>query len=130
MSVNGREEIERLERAFWDSMISGRPEIATNMLTEPALMVGSHGTSKFDHEGYAKMASEGSWKLLSYEMTDFDVLFPRDDVAVASYRVSQDVAMGGKVDKTTMFDSSTWTRIDSEWRCVSHTESPAQAAAP
>ena len=117
-------EIERLEKAFWKSILDGAPEVATGMLTEPALMVSGHGTNKFDHVGYTRMANDDRFKLVDYKISDMDVIFPRDDVAVASYRVNQKMEMEGKPTQMDVYDTSTWVKVDDQWRCVMHTESP------
>lgn len=124
-----KQEIERLEHAFWKSMIDGEPEVATGMLTEPALMVSSHGVNKFDHAGYTKMAKDDRFRLVDYRIADLDVVFPRDDVAVASYRVDQKMEMQGRPVQEKVFDTSTWVKVDGAWRCVMHTESPVAAKA-
>ena len=49
-----------LETKFWQSMVDQDTDTALEMLTEPALMVSSHGAMKFDHAGYRKMAEQGS----------------------------------------------------------------------
>ena len=118
-------EIERLEKAFWQSMVDGKPTVATRMLTEPALMVSSHGVTRFDHASYTKMAKDDRYKLVDYRMSDVDVLFPKDDVAVASYRVNQTMEMEGRSITNDVFDTSTWVKVDDEWLCVAHTESEA-----
>lgn len=119
-------EIEKLERAFWDSMIAGKPEIATGMLTEPAVMVSGHGANKFDHAAYTRMARDDRYKLVDYSISDMDVIFPRDDVAVATYQVDQRMEMQGKPVQMNGYDTSTWVKVDGEWRCVMHTESPVE----
>jgi hypothetical protein len=43
MGTQRRQDIEALERAFWQSMVDGKAAVATRMLTEPALMVSGHG---------------------------------------------------------------------------------------
>lgn len=58
-------------------------------------MVSGHGANTFDHAGYTKMATDDRFKLLRYDISRFAVLFPRDDVAVATYRVRHDVEMDG-----------------------------------
>jgi hypothetical protein len=120
-------EIEGLERAFWNSMVAGRPEVATRMLTEPAVMVSEHGATKFDHAAYTRMANDDRYRLVDYAISEMDVIFPRDDVAVATYHVDQNMEMQGKPVRMTMYDSSTWVKVDGSWRCVMHTESPAAA---
>jgi hypothetical protein len=122
-----KSQIEKLEKAFWQSMVDGEPQVATRMLTEPALMVSGHGANKFDHAGYTKMANDDRYKLVDYDISGMDVVFPRDDVAVATYRVLQKMEMEGKPLEMDVFDSSTWVKVDGEWRCVLHTESPATA---
>lgn len=128
MSTSDRkDEIEGLERAFWNSMVAGRPEVATRMLTEPAVMVSEHGATKFDHATYTRMANDDRYRLVDYAISEMDVIFPRDDVAVATYHVDQNMEMQGKPVRMTMYDSSTWVKVDGNWRCVMHTESPAAA---
>ena len=116
-------EIEELEQAFWKSMVDNDPKAATEMLHEPALMVSSHGTNKFDHAGYTKMAKDDRFKLLDYKITKMDVLCPSDVVAVATYQVHQAMEMEGRKIEMDAIDSSTWVKIGDKWRCVIHTES-------
>jgi hypothetical protein len=118
-----QQEIERLEKAFWQSMVEGRAKVATGMLTEPALMVSGHGTMAFDHASYERMAADDRQRLTGYRFGKFDVLFPTDDVAVASYQVTQEMERDGEAMTQQAFDSSTWVRIDDAWKCVAHTES-------
>jgi ketosteroid isomerase-like protein len=126
MAMSKRQgEIERLEKAFWQSMVDGEPEVATGMLTEPALMVSSHGANKFDHAAYTKMARDDRYRLVDYAISGMDVIFPKDDVAIASYRVRQTMEMEGKPVQMDVFDTSTWVKVDDGWRCVLHTESEA-----
>ena len=123
-----KQEIEKLETAFWQSMVDGKAEVATRMLTEPALMVSGHGLLKFDHATYEKMASDDAYQLTEFEFCDFDVMFPARDVAVASYRVRQRMQAQGESKTEDMFDSSTWVKLGDAWKCVAHTESPAARA--
>ena len=120
-----RHEIETLERAFWDALVAGEPEVATEMLTEPAVVVSGHGVTRFDHATYTRMASDDNHKLVDYTLSDMDVIFPRDDVAVATYHAEQSVEMDGKPLQMSVYDTSTWVKVDGKWRCVMHTESPA-----
>jgi hypothetical protein len=123
VSKQQRSEIERLEKAFWQSMVDGKPQVATEMLSEPALMVSGHGAMKFDHAGYTKMANDDRHRLVDYRFSDMDVIFPKDDVAIATYRVNQKVEMQGKPVEKDVYDTSTWVKVGNQWRCVAHTES-------
>ena len=122
-------EIERLERAFWESLVDRDANAATAMLAPQALMVSSHGTMRFDPPQYAKMLADPKHGLLEYTLSDMDVLFPSDDVAIATYRARQKMEMDGRVMDQNVVDSSTWVRADGSWKCVAHTESEAQSKA-
>ena len=116
-----------METRFWQSMVDQDSDTAVSMLAEPALMVSSHGTLKFDHAGYRRMAEQGPLVLTSFELRDIEVVFPTDTTAILTYRVKQGVAARGNGKSTTqeMADSSTWVQSDDDdWRCVMHTETP------
>jgi hypothetical protein len=115
-----------LEKRFWQSMVDEDTDTALSLLAEPALMVSSHGAMQFDHAGYRRMAEQGSMVIKSFKLSDVNVVFPQDDMAVLTYRVSQAVALRDKPTETRqeMADSSVWTRKEGQWQCVMHTETP------
>jgi hypothetical protein len=121
-----------LETKFWQSMVDQDADTAINLLSEPALMVSSHGAMKFDHDGYRQMAEQGSMVVTDFELSDMEVLMPSDSTAILTYRVRQTVAPRDAASRpdqhaTTqdMLDSSTWIRDGQGWHCVMHTETPA-----
>ena len=59
-----------LETKFWQSIVDNDANVAIDLLTEPAMMVSSHGAMKFDHAGYRKMAEQGSMVVRSFELND------------------------------------------------------------
>jgi ketosteroid isomerase-like protein len=120
-------EIERLERAFWQSLVDRDADAATGLLAPQALMVSSHGTMRFDPAQYAKMLQDPKHGLLEYTLSDMDVLFPTDDIAIATYRARQSMQMDGKRLDQDVVDSSTWVKLGGGWKCVAHTESTAQS---
>lgn len=129
MSTSPRQQqIETLEHAFWQSMVDGDHAAATAMLTEPAVVVGNRGVNTFDHAAYAAMARNGDVQIIAFTLSRMAVVFPRDDVAVATYHVSQDLRMQGEPMHLDCHDSSTWVLLDGGWKCVVHTESIATPA--
>jgi hypothetical protein len=113
-----------LEQRFWQTMVTGETDVALDMLAEPAGMVSSHGAMQFDHAGYRKMAENDDYKLVSYELSDFDVLRPSGDVAIVTYQVVQTTKIKDHNESARMCDSSTWVRRDGKWICALHTETP------
>ncbi len=124
-----------LETRFWQSMVDQDTDTALTMLSEPSLMVSSHGAMKFDHAAYRKMAEQGSMVVKSFELKDVEVVFANDSTAIVTYSVRQSVAPrdGGKMGsgqstEQEMNDSSTWIRKGRDWQCVMHTETAVEAA--
>jgi ketosteroid isomerase-like protein len=120
--------IEELENRFWQSLVDDDAGAATELLTEPALMVSTHGAMKFDHAGYRRMAEKGPRVLTGYELSDMQVVFPNETTAIATYHVRQTVAPRGEKDRgdvQEMNDTSTWIKEDGSWKCAMHTETPA-----
>lgn len=121
-----------LETRFWQAMVDENHDIATSLLTEPALMLSPHGAFQFDHATYRKMAGQGPRVVTSFELQDVKVAFPNENTAVLTYRVRQSVAPRadrGAAEREEMHDSSTWVRSGSGWKCVIHTETPVATEA-
>jgi uncharacterized protein (TIGR02246 family) len=123
--ANARQDIEQLEQAFWKSLVARDADAATALLAPQALMVSSHGTMRFDPAQYAAMLKNPKHGLLEYTLSDMDVLFPTDDVAIATYRAHQAMQMDGRRMEQDVVDSSTWVKVGGAWKCVAHTESEA-----
>ncbi len=121
-----------LETKFWQSMVDQDTDAALEMLSEPALMVSAHGSMKFDHEGYRRMAEHGSMVLTSFELSDVDVVFPNENTAIVTYHVKQALAARGNGENAVqeMNDSSTWIQAGERWKCVMHTETQAEPGGP
>jgi hypothetical protein len=118
-----------LENKFWQSMVNQDTDAALQLLSEPALMVSPYGSMRFDHAGYRKMAEQGSMVVTAFELNDVDVLFPNETTAILTYRVKQATTPRGKSESKVeeMNDTSTWIRMGAGWKCVMHTEAPAES---
>src|SRR5258706_8376456 len=116
-----------LEHRFWQSLVNQDTDAALTMLSEPALMVSSHGSMKFDHAAFRRMAEQRAMVLTSFELSDVDFTFPNDTTAILTYHVKQAVAPRGRGTSTVqeMNDTSTWIQVGKRWQCVMHTETPA-----
>lgn len=120
---DARHEIQALEQAFWKSLVARDTQAATRLLAPQALMVSSHGALRFDPAQYAKMLQDPKHGLLDYTLSDMEVLFPTQDVAIVTYRAHQTMQMDGDELTQDVVDSSTWVRLEGGWKCVAHTES-------
>lgn len=116
-----------LENRFWKSLVDQDTDAALELLSEPSVMVSSHGAMKFDHASYRQMAEKGSMVLKEFELRDMEVVFPNDTTALLTYHVTQTMAPRGKSagPPQEMNDTSTWVKAGEEWKCVMHTETAA-----
>jgi len=124
------ETLVRLEQKFWQALVDQDTETATELLSEPALMVGTHGAMKFDRDGFRKMARQGSMIVTGFELRDVDVVFPNTNTAILTYKVKQSVRPRSDtvVQIEEMNDTSTWVQNGERWQCVMHTETPVQSS--
>lgn len=126
--ADSKQSLVDLETKFWQSMVDQDADGAVALLYEPALMVSAHGSMKFDHAAYRKMADQGPMIVTGFDFDDMQVVFPNETTAVLTYHVKQQVAPRDKQGEgmsQEMNDSSTWIKAGDSWKCVLHTESPA-----
>ena len=105
-------ELITLENKFWQSMVDEDADTAMSMLTEPSLMISSHGPMQFDHDKFRQMLEHGSMVLKSFELHDMKfVIFPSEDSALITYKAKQSISTRGKPEQTNqeIVDSSVWT---------------------
>jgi ketosteroid isomerase-like protein len=116
-----------LERKFWQSIVDDDADTAINLLSEPALMVSTHGAMKFDHAQYRQMAEKGQYKLESFDLSEMQAIFPNETTAVLLYKVKETLKPRERGDAMTleMNDTSTWVKVGSSWKCAVHTETPS-----
>jgi len=119
-----KRQIERREKAFWDTMISKDADAASAMLADETIVIGPQGAAKVARSDFPRMVKDGKWTLEEYTMRDVQVLFPAEDVAIIGYKVSQKGTMDGKAYDFEAADSSTWMRSGGKWLCALHTETP------
>lgn len=119
---DNKQQIIDLETRFWQSMKDKDVSSAQAMIAEESLVTGPMGTMRVTPEKYAQLTREGDWTLNEFKMSDVDVVFPSDDVAVIAYKVHQTGVLKGKTMDMNCADSTTWVRDGSDWKVVLHTE--------
>ena len=102
-----KQQIIDLEKKFWKAMLENDAETGASMVGDPSLLAGSMGSVKLDPDKYRDMAKKGGWKLLEYDLSDFDVVFPNQETAVVTYTVQQKGKHEGETLEQRNVDSST-----------------------
>jgi hypothetical protein len=124
MHMETRDELVELEHRFWQALLDGDTDTALSLMNEPMLRVTALGVTKVGRTEYRDLAESGQMVLKEYHLSDVDVVFPADDVAVLAYAVRQTIAPRGRLTLLTqnMADTSMWVRKNGRWRCAMHTE--------
>lgn len=117
------QEIIDVETQFWNAIRDGDAAAASSMVDEKCLVTGAQGESAIDPAMFARMMESPSWKLHDFGFTNPNVIFPSDDVAIISYKVTERLTVDGKPLTLEAADASTWIRRNDRWLCALHTES-------
>lgn len=112
-----------LENRFWTAIRDEDVDTATSLMAKTSILAGSQGVMAVTKQDYARMAGDSSWKLHDFKLDKVDVRFSGEDTAVIGYVVTEDMTVDGRKQKIVAADTSTWVRQNSEWLCISHTES-------
>lgn len=122
-----KNEILELEKKFFQTMVDKDGDTATAMCGKDVLVSGSQRAVPVKGADMGKMMAEGKWDLRSFEISDFNVVFPTDELAVSGYKADMDMVMDGKPMKMSTFDSSTWMKDGDSWICIQHSETPMES---
>ncbi|MGE6785664.1 nuclear transport factor 2 family protein [Ensifer adhaerens] len=119
------QEIIALEQEFWRTILTQDTEASLAMLPERSIVVGAQGAAVLTRDDYRRMSeqAEASWKLNSFRLDDVSVIFPKDDVAVIAYTVTEEMEVEGKPLTIKAADATTWVREEGRWLASLHTES-------
>jgi hypothetical protein len=125
MAQADEQKIIDLERRFWRTMMDKDTEASVSMLPDKSIVTGAQGTAVLTRDDYRRMAKQGEklWQLKSFRLDDVSVIFPRQDVAVIAYKVTEEMEVEGKPLTLKAADATTWIRQDGEWLAALHTES-------
>ena len=126
--MSARDDILNLEKKFFQSMIDKDGKTASSLCGKDVIVSGSQRAAMVKGADMGKMMKDGKWDLRSFEIRDFEAVFPTDDLAVVGYKSEMDMVMDGKPMKMSTFDSSTWMKDGKRWVCVQHSETPMQHA--
>lgn len=119
------QELLALERQYWDAIKERDARIAGRLTAERSVIVGASGVSEVDPRSMSKLIESATYRIKDYRIDPQTTRVTRlcDDAVAISYGVHEEVDVDGKPVKLDAFDSSVWTKTDTGWACVLHTES-------
>lgn len=117
-----KDEIIKLEKAYWNAMKKKDGAKAAKLSGAASLVTGAQGVMRIAKAKMGKMTEQGKWTLQSYKFDKVEVSTPTPDVGIIVYEVTQNVTMNGKKQTMCAADSSTWIRGENGWECHAHSE--------
>lgn len=112
------------EKKLWEAWKNKDTKTFKANLSADSVLVGDSGVaSKAD---VLKMMADGGCEVRSYSLSDFKVTFPAGNVAIVSYKGTQDTTCGGQPEPAAVWASSAYVRRGDKWFAVSHQETPAK----
>lgn len=123
MEKSVTDELMDLEKQYWDAIKNRDAKTAAALSDDPCVVSGAHGYGAFSPRQIGSMMNDGRYELRNYRIDgNPEVQLIKDDVAIISYKVHEDLIVEGKPVAVDATDSSTWVKRDGEWRCALHTE--------
>jgi len=121
MTAN-KQQIIDLEKRFWQAMKDDDIPTAQSLLADDSLVTGPTGAMRISPKKFAQLSRESRFKIDKFRMSDVEVVFPSDDVAVIAYKIHETGSVKGKPMDLDAVDSTTWVRDGKDWKCALHTE--------
>src|SRR5689334_21003758 len=118
-----QQELEQLERQYWDAIKRKDLPTLLRMTDNPCVVAGAQGAATVDHRMYEQMLNGGGWTVRDFTLSDVVVHMPADDVAIVAYRVREELDVKGEPVTLDAADASTWVKRNGQWVCSLHTES-------
>ena len=116
-------QLQDLENQYWQAIKDRDVQAAMRLTDDPCIVTGSQGVARITHQAFAGMLQAGGWTLHEFTLSDMQVRLLSEDVAILAYRVKESLTVEGKAITLDASDSSTWVKLDGEWKCAAHTES-------
>ena len=90
------QELVRLEKQYWQALKDKDAETALRLNDDPSTIVGAQGIMVLDREMFTGMMNDESWALRDFAVSDVQVRMLGDDVAIVTYKVTEDLTVEGK----------------------------------
>lgn len=112
------------EKKLWEAWKDKDVKPFKANLSADSVLVGDSGVaSKAD---ILKTMTDAGCEVRSFSLSDFKVTFPASNVAIISYKGTQDMTCGGQPGPAAVWASSTYVRRGDKWFAASHQETPAK----
>jgi hypothetical protein len=122
---NNKEAIISKEKAAWQAFKDKKSDDFKKLLSADLVAVYSNGILTLQKELEAMAKTE----MQSFDLSDFNVVFPDPGTAIISYKAKVQSTSEGKDTSGTYNNGSVWRMIKGQWRAIFHTDMKEEPAA-
>lgn len=119
-----KEDIIALEEQYFQSMVDQDKGTATKLTASDAIVAGPHGVMAVKGAKMGELMDGGDTALKSFALSNVDVIFPAENVAIIGYSVRMQFEHKGEPVQRDFADTSTWINDGDSWTCAQHSETP------
>ena len=112
------------EKKFWEAWKNKDVKVFRSNLSADTVMISEMGVG--DKAAVLKEMGNSDCDVKSYEFSDLKVTFFNSDVALITYKATQDATCGGQQVPAAVWASSIYVRRGGKWFGASHQETPAK----
>src|SRR5436189_4366882 len=111
-----------LEKSAWEAYKNKQADAFKKLLSKDFCGVYAEGIKTVD----AEVADMAKTDLREYSFADMKVVFPSADIAVITYKVTQQATSAGQDVSGAYNSAGVWMKRGGKWLGVFHTETKAQ----
>ena len=112
------------EKKLWEAWKNKDVKVFRANLAADGLQVGETGVG--DKAAILKSMAGSDCEVRSYSLSDIKVVFLAGNVALITYKGTQDATCGGQAIPAAVWASSTYILRGGRWLAASHQETPAK----
>jgi hypothetical protein len=125
MASPNKDAIEAKEKAAWQSFKNKKSDDFKKLLSPDLVAVYSPGISNLQKELDAMSKTD----MKSYDLSDFNVVFPDPGTAIITYKAKIEATSEGKDMSGTYNAASVWRMTKGQWQAIFHTDMKEEPAA-
>ena len=112
------------EKKLWEAWKNKDVKPFKANLSSDSVLVSDSGVS--DKASVVQAMAGMDCEVRSYSLSDIKVTFPASNVAIITYKGTQDATCAGQAAPAAIWASSTYVRRGNAWLAASHQETPAK----
>jgi hypothetical protein len=116
---NDKETIISREKAAWQAFKDKKADDFKKLLSTDLVSVYADGIHNLQQE----VDSISKTDMKSFDLSDFNVVFPNKKTAIITYKAKIEATVGGKDVSGTYNVGSVWHTADGQWVGIFHTDS-------